>query len=378
MSLIPHTHRAVIHTSPKHPLTVQDATIPDAGPGSAVVEILATPLLTYMSEVIDGTRPYPMVYPLTPGTSAIARVRAIGPDAVSLKPGDLVLCDVFVTARDDPSASMLIGLHSNPPKAQPLMENEWRNSTWAESAKFPLENLLPLDEDALLEKQGYSIHDLCTLPTALVPFGGLDEIGLRAGETIIIAPATGNFGGSAVGVALAMGARVIAMGRNESILAKLSAMHAATHRLQTVPMSGTLEGDSAALQSLFSQSSGADCILDLSPPSAANNTYMPAAFSVLKHGGRVALMGGILGGMEMPYRDIMRRNIRVQGKWMYTREQALRCVKMAEAGLLPLGRKEGTQVNGVYGLEDVQQGLDMAAKCGWGEQVLVVPKKGEE
>lgn len=68
------------------------------------------------------------------------------------------------------------------------MEHEWRNSTWAECARFPLENLLPLDEDALLERQGYSVHDLCTLTTALVPFGGLDEIGLSAGETIIIAP----------------------------------------------------------------------------------------------------------------------------------------------------------------------------------------------
>ena len=194
--------------------------------------------------------------------------------------------------------------------------------------------------------------------------------------------ATGNFGGSAVGVALAMGARVIAMGRNASILAKLDAMHAATHRLQTLTMSGTLEGDSTALKALFStspsSSGGADCILDLSPPSAANNTYIPAAFSVLKHGGRVALMGGILDGMEMPYRDIMRRNIRVQGKWMYSREQALRCVKMAEAGLLPLGRKEGTQIKGVYGLEEVQQGMDCAAKCGWGEQVLVVPSQGDK
>lgn len=383
MSLAPQTHRAVIHTSPKEPLTVQDVSVPDAGPGSAVVEILATPLFSYTAEVINGTRPYPMVYPLTPGASAIGRVRVLGPDAVSLRPGDLVLCDMFVTARDDPSVSMLIGVNSNPPKAEPLMEHEWRNSTWAERARFPLENLLLLDEDELLKRQGYSIHDLCTLPTAVVPFGGLDEIGLRAGETIIIAPATGSFGGSAVSVALAMGARVIAMGRNANILTKLATTYAGTRRLQTVTMSGTLEGDRAALQSLFSSKSssspsaaGADCILDLSPPSAANNTYIPAAFSVLKHGGRVALMGGILGGMEMPYRDIMRRNIRVQGKWMYTREQAVRCIKMAEAGLLPLGRKEGTHIQGVYGLEQIQEGMDRAATCGWGEQVLVVPRKG--
>lgn len=78
MPLIPHTHRAVIHTSPKEPLTVQDVSIPDVGPGSAVVEILATPLPTYTADIINGTRPYPMVYPLTPGASAIARGTSSG------------------------------------------------------------------------------------------------------------------------------------------------------------------------------------------------------------------------------------------------------------------------------------------------------------
>lgn len=79
MSLVPRTHRAVIHTSPKEPLTVQDVSVPDAGPGSAVVEILATPLFAYTADIINGTRPYPMVYPLTPGASAIAR--GASPDA---------------------------------------------------------------------------------------------------------------------------------------------------------------------------------------------------------------------------------------------------------------------------------------------------------
>lgn len=111
-----------------------------------------------------------------------------GPDTTFLTPGTLVLCDVFVSARDSSSARFLMGLHSGSPRSRPLMEGEWRHSTWAEYAKFPLENLYPLNEDLLLKRHGYSVRDLCTLPTSMVPFGGLDEIGLRAGETIIIAP----------------------------------------------------------------------------------------------------------------------------------------------------------------------------------------------
>ena len=36
------------------------------------------------------------------------------------------------------------------PKAKPLMDGEWRNSTWAEMAKFPFENVHVLDEELLL------------------------------------------------------------------------------------------------------------------------------------------------------------------------------------------------------------------------------------
>ncbi|KAL9592580.1 MAG: hypothetical protein Q9179_006570 [Wetmoreana sp. 5 TL-2023] len=181
-------HRAVVHTSPNTPLCVQIAPAPSPGPGSAVVKILATPVLPYMSEVLTGALPYPISLPLTPGTSAIGRLTATGPDATALTPGALVLCDLFVSARDDPSARFLMGLHSGAPTARPLMDGEWRHSTWAELAKFPLENIYPLDEDLLLQKLGYSIQDLCTLPACLVPFGGLDEIDLKAGDSVVIAP----------------------------------------------------------------------------------------------------------------------------------------------------------------------------------------------
>lgn len=65
--------RAVILSSANTPLAVQDAPIPVPGPGSAIVRILATPILAFMSEVLSGKRPYPMSFPLTPGTIAIGR-----------------------------------------------------------------------------------------------------------------------------------------------------------------------------------------------------------------------------------------------------------------------------------------------------------------
>jgi hypothetical protein len=53
--------------------------------------------------------------------------------------------------------------------AKKLMEGEWRDGSFAEYAKFPLENVFALDEDVLLNKLGYSIEDLCTLPGMRLP-----------------------------------------------------------------------------------------------------------------------------------------------------------------------------------------------------------------
>ena len=54
-----------------------------------------------------------------------------------------------------------MGLHGG--AAMRLMEGEWRNGSFAEYAKFPLENVFVLDEDVLCGALGYSIEDLCAL-----------------------------------------------------------------------------------------------------------------------------------------------------------------------------------------------------------------------
>ena len=138
-------------------------------------------------------------------------------DAVVLEPGKLVYFDPFIRGRDDPSAAMISGLSDvGEPRAQKLMHGEWRNSTYAQYAKVPLENCFPLDEARLCNPRsdgglGYSFDQLAWIGMPVVGYGGLRRIELQAGETIIIAPATGGFGGAATMAALAMGARVIAM-----------------------------------------------------------------------------------------------------------------------------------------------------------------------
>lgn len=58
------------------------------------------------------------------------------------------------------------------------MRGEWRDSTYAEYAKVPLENCTALDEKRLLGPVedgglGYSEEALAYISSLLVPFGGL-------------------------------------------------------------------------------------------------------------------------------------------------------------------------------------------------------------
>ena len=129
---------------------------------------------------------------MVPGGSCVARVAAVGRDSTTIAPGRLVFVQMFVQGRDDNTARFLLGLNEGFSEgSQRLMHGEWRDSTWAEYAKVPLENCIPLDETRLTKDLGYTIDDLAYLQTALVPYGGLRDIGLPPGEIIVISPVTG-------------------------------------------------------------------------------------------------------------------------------------------------------------------------------------------
>lgn len=255
-----------------------------------------------------------------------------------------------------------------------LMEGEWRHGSYAEYTKFPLENVFALNEELLLGKLGYTIEDLCSIPGYLVPYGGLSEINLLSGDTVIVAPATGRFGGGAVTVALAMGAKVIACGRNTETLLTMSSVFSHTGRLVTYTVTGDAESDTAALIQLSNDGQGADAYIDFSPASAAKSTHIKSCLAALRPKGKAVFMGGIRGGVEIDYSILMMKSLRIQGRFMYEREAVVQCIKMIENGNLMLGERVGCRTLKRFGLRDIEEGMDMAGKeAGWGRQVVFMP-----
>src|SRR5260370_423753 len=151
-------------------LRFSDVRTPEARPGSALVRIEASALMSYLKANVDGKLPTynPPPGPFTIGTNGVGVVEAVGRDVWHLKPGQrVVLSSHFVAAEnvEDP-AQVLIGLTSSPDAAQVLAD--WPDGTLAEYALMPVEAITPaagLDE--------FESTTLATIRRFIIPFSRL-------------------------------------------------------------------------------------------------------------------------------------------------------------------------------------------------------------
>lgn len=371
--------RALVLSSTDEPLSVKSVPVLAATPGSAVVQVCFANVLSYAGNLYSGKLGYPLVTPSITGSSCIGRITDIGSDATKLKVGQLVLFESFVRGRDDAAEVFLSGTHAGAtPGGRKLAEGDWKESSYAEYMKVPLENCHLLDEVVFCDKDkglGYSLEDLSYLFRLVVPMGGLTEMDIKAGDTIVIAPATGSFGGAAVECAVALGATVIACGRNAKSLSKLTNIGGGGF-VKTVQLSGDPEKDAGAMGT--AAGGQLDAFLDFSPAEASGATHILAALLALKNGGKACLMGGVQDSISIPYGLMMFKSLKLMGRFMYERSATERLVKLVEKGRLVLGEKAGQRTAGTFGLDEWEAAFDAAAKnSGWGVQVLIDPRKAK-
>ena len=335
------------------PLAIESLADPVLGTGEVIVDVVAAPVLSYANEVFSGARRYPLTLPVVPGCGAIGRVRALGPDATRLSIGDWVVCDPTVRSRDDVlSPDITLQGWSARGEGGMRLQRYYHDGPFAERMMVPTENAIgigPIDEADAAR--------WCALNTLLVPYGGLLAADLRAGETLLVSGATGNFGSSCVAVALAMGAGcVVAPGRNEKVLDDLKRRFG--DRVRTVKLSGAEEDDRERMRR--AAPGPIDCVLDILPPSVGTTTVRAAIMTARPYG-RVVLMGGVgmLGGegLDLPYPWIMRNCITIRGQWMYPPEATIRLVGLIRSGLL---RLDNFDVR-AFSLDDANEAVEHAA-----------------
>ncbi len=370
---IPTTMKALVWAKKGEPLSLRTVPTPQPTAGTVLVKVLSSHCNRIVPHVISGAAPFEVPHPFTPGGAAVGRIAAVGPDTTSLVPGQLVLLDPYIRARDNPDVQILWGIYGGAtPVSQKLMKDNWASATYAEYTLAPLENTWALDEKTLCGPVsegglGYALGELQSLATQAIPYGGFRGIDLKAGETVIIAPATGLVSGAAVGVAVAMGAKVIAGGRNIQVLRKLQTTFP---QIKIVQFQGDVQADVAALK----QNGPIDAFIDISPVEASTSTHVRSCIMALKQYGRVSLMGVIKADVAIPYAYAVWNSITLAGQYMYEREDVRRLIRMAEAGVLKLGKAGGWTIVGEYKLEDISKGFEVAAQHkAAGDLVLVTP-----
>ena len=373
MPLPSQTKALVVHEYGQEP-TIDSVPTPEAIPGSAVVKVLAVYCDPSLNDVLKPRNPYfSNPTPFIPGQSSIARVVAVGPDAVSVAPGQLVLIESFVRGRDNPQAQILTSIFSGPNTAsQKLAKAEnWRNGYLTEHARVPLENCYPLNEAALLGSVqdgglGYQVTDLAVIPKQLVAYGGFRAIDLKAGETVIVAPATGMYSGAAVEVASAMGARVLAVGRNKEVLQRLA---------QSIPRVVPVEltGDTAKDTEILAKFGTIDAMMDFTPASVASPLYLDAGIGVISAGGRIVLMGFAYGNLTAPYAPMVLKRLTIRAQYMYERDDIRGLIKLIDLGILKLGKQAGRELVGNYALEEWKQAFESCRSTTWGKDVVISP-----
>ncbi|KAF2084625.1 isopropanol dehydrogenase [Saccharata proteae CBS 121410] len=399
MSTTEHTsphHRAVLITStststtsdPSAPrsITLANLPTPPSPPphGTVLISPLAAPLSANSRKIWTGATKYPLFPPLVPGGNCVARVLAVPADAVTLKPGMLVFFDCTVRGRDDPdAATTLVGIHAGAgEKSLKLGREVWRNGTMAEVASVPVENVHVLDEEKLCGQDGlgYEIADLAKLGQCVTAYGGLGDAGVGPGDTVVVAPATGAFGGAAVNMALGMGCRVVAAGRSGEKLKRLEDGFK-NPMLRTVKLVSEIEKDTAALMEAVGPK-GAECYIDWMPTSASSTlksgetpAHIKPCISAVRPRGTVSVMGGIMGDVMLPYGQIMFKNLTVRGTLMYTRPQVVQTIKMLENGNLKLGKGAGVAAARKFPLEDIEGALDAVDETegGWNKNAVLTP-----
>ncbi|CAM0138731.1 hypothetical protein VKS41_008468 [Umbelopsis sp. WA50703] len=338
--------KAAVLSERKPELEVQEIADPILTPGSAIIKVLAAPVLPYLGGVLSGELPYPLVLPITPGTSGIGIVEEVGSDASNVKKGDLVFCDSCIRTRDQAHSpqTILQGLFC--PEGQ--LSDVYRHGTLAEKVLTPLENVYVIPASL-----GTDAAKLTCINQQLVPYGGLLAGNFGPGQTLLLLGGTGHFGSCAIGVALAMGARkVVLPGRNMEKLAPL--IEKFGNRVVAVQLTDNEEENIAAFKKAANAS--IDLVLELLGATAPQ-ALLRAALLSLRSNGTGVIMSGRFDNLEFPFGPLMANALTIKGNFMYPRTAVNSLLSLMESGLINI---DWFEVNGTFSLDDVNKGIKHA------------------
>ncbi|QBQ98885.1 zinc-binding dehydrogenase [Paraburkholderia pallida] len=342
-------------------LKLVDLPTPEPRPGSVVVRMQTSAVMSYMRQYVAGELP---VYhapdrPFIPGGNGVGIVHSVGKDVWHMKPGQRVVISSHFVSSENVSnpAQILIGVTASG-AAGHAMQSDWPDGTLAEYALLPASTLTPADADA-----DFDATQLALFARFVVPFGGLLRGRLAAGETVAVSGATGAYGSAAALLAVALGAsRVVAIGRNAKALHAL----AGYGRGRIVPVAVT--GDAAQDAETIRDAARGPVDLAFDMVGNARDPNMTlAALRSLAREGRLVLMGSMAVDLPLPYTEVMLNGWEIMGQFMYPRDAFRRLLAVAGTGALEFGALRPM----VFGMTELHAAIECAANASGLECVVV-------
>ena len=138
-------------------------------------------------------------------------------------------------------------------------------------------------------------------------------------------------------------------------------------RVSIVQTKGNADEDAKSLQSFGT----IDAFIDYSP---VTSPHTRTCLMALKPYGKASLMGVIKDDIPISYLMLVAKNLTIRGQFMYEREDVRGVIKLAEAGILKLGKSGGSQLLGQYQFEHWEEAIDLAERNpGAGKLVVFTP-----
>ena len=277
--------RAAVFHGPNQPLAIEEVPTPTPGPGQILVKVAACGVCHTDLHYLDHGTPTAKKPPLILGHEAAGTVAALGPDVKAFAEGDRVLlpavltcgtCFFCRTGRENICQSM-------------VMFGNNIDGAYAEFVLAPANDAFRLPEEIPLV-EGSIIADAISTPF----FAVTRRAGLRPGDSCLVM-GCGGVGMNAVQIAAAIGCKVIAVDVLDRKLefAKSFGAFAAINAKNTP----SLAKDVRKLTNGLGVDVAIECI--------GNPATMESAFSTLRKGGRLVVIGYTDKTMNLPVQKIM-------------------------------------------------------------------------
>lgn len=352
----------------KEPLAVEEVDIDKPREGEVLLRVRSAGVCHSDLYVLEGATPVPT--PLVPGHEAVAVVEEVGPGVDRFAPGDVVvtsfiwpcgrcrncasgrenLCERFAEVRLkgvllDGTTRLKLG------DGTPL--RVFLGGLWAEEAVVPASALAKLPR---------SLHDrpeMAMLGCAyLTAYGAVVNTGSVQPGDVVAVVGTGGVGLAAVQMARAMGARVIAVGRNPEKL-KLA-------REMGAEIVDVRDGAVEAVKKL-TDGRGADVVIE----AVGTDSTVDLSVEIAAPGGRVVLVGLMPVGHKAPVHvaRVVRGGIALLGSYgARPRVDLPKVVTLVERGLL----RPDLLARDFFKLEEVNEAVE-ALRSGRSVRPILLP-----